>query len=70
MELCVNQGFSLLSQDEMMAVDGGGAKEGAQAFCGIILIAVTPIALCINPIAGAATGLIGAGLFGNATGLY
>jgi hypothetical protein len=40
MELCLNQGFAPLSQDEMIAVDGGGVNGGrvAEALAGSMLV--------------------------------
>lgn len=53
-------GFTQLSIDETMTIDGGGP---VMLFFGCIGLAVTPVVTCLNPPAGIALGVYSLGLF-------
>lgn len=75
MEMVLNNGFCELNLNEIEAINGGGAKQAAQVFFGVVLVAWTPAvavgaSMVGTPAAGAVAGggtlglgltLIGAG---------
>jgi hypothetical protein len=70
MELCVNQGFAPLSQDEMMAVDGGvdwGAVLGGAGLV-VACIAVVVTAPVSVPAIAAGALVVASGVGGYAVG--
>jgi hypothetical protein len=58
--MVLNNGFFEMSQEEMMAVDGGGWLKTLSAFTGTVLIGCTPIAAFYG--VGTATFTTGCGL--------
>ena len=67
MELVLNNGFSTLSFDEMIRIDGGGWLEFGQVFLGTVLVSISPAVavgagIIATPPAGVAAGLSTLGL--------
>lgn len=67
METVLNNGFSEMSWSEMMVIDGGSGKQAACMFFGIVGLAWSIPAACLNPgaglaLAGASLACIDAGL--------
>ncbi|MEE3470569.1 MAG: hypothetical protein VZR24_07870 [Butyrivibrio hungatei] len=65
-------GFTELSVDEALAVDGGDAEQAAKVFAGTMLIAGAPIVAAVpgGQAAGVGMALTGAGIIGKATGAF
>lgn len=60
MELTLKNEFYELTMDEMQVVDGGGAVEAAQMFFGVVGLAWSIPAACLN--VGVGLGIAGASL--------
>lgn len=70
MEFVMANGFSTLSENEVLAVEGGTVGEFFGVLTGTLSIAGAPIAFCFCPPAGAGMLLAGVGIIGKATGKY